>query len=593
MGRRNKGRGCSKKKRGGKSKSKQSTPKNNNDGASDSSSVIVRGEKRPDEWRFNVGDRVDCRLNSEFEEDWGSGTIIMRNWEIELEEELTIVPYRIRLDNGTTIYAPVDVDGCIKRSSTPAVNVKSYKLGSRVECLRDGEWTLGTVTQSNPYWLDDDPVESGPYHIQYDCEPIGIPELFWGPADGIKSSKVEQIMVNEELRFSIGDRVECLVGRNPDLWLPGTVTKTNYADRSQFGDDFVAPYQIRLDKGGLIYAPVDDDITIKEYNKPAPSCWICYDDQQFEDNEIVRECACRGEANGYVHTHCLAQLAITKAGNKHLDIDDENPLIRCITCKQEFKTNSASFSALARRCMSEFGDNKNVGKPWYGVATCMFFQSMIGESGSYEEDGKRYDMAEKTLLNRSHLITQAINLGSPNTPHLMLDLSRLYDVLAFIHEEKGELENMKGALDGSLHLIKALEDGFHSRRKINILSSLAKHACLVGNTSAAVERYEECISLTRSHAKKNDVLLATLLLKSGNLDLELGNTERGIEQITESVDIMTTIYGSDHDVVSKLGGSLDMIREGKLETIPKALLVWIAFPRVLRATTSNHIDDES
>ena len=94
----------------------------------------------------------------------------------------------------------------------------------------------------------------------------------------------------------------------------------------------------------------------------------------------------------------------------------------------------------------------------------------------------------------------------------------------------------------------------------------------MGDTSAAVERYEECISLTRSHAKKNDVLLATLLLKSGNLELELGNTERGIEQMSESVDIMKVVYGRDHIKVVQFAECLDAIQKGLLEKIPKAVL---------------------
>jgi len=227
--------------------------------------------------------------------------------------------------------------------------------------------------------------------------------------------------------------------------------------------------------------------------------------------------------------------------------------------------------------MREHGDK--IGNPWYGTATSMFIQLLIMESRSYEEDSGRYDFAEKMLLNRCDAIIQGINLGGPTTPHLMLDLSRLYEVLALVHEEKGELDKMKQTLDQSLRLIVSLENGAPSRRKIKILSSLAKHACLVGDTNDAVKHYEKCISIMRGQAKENDILLATLLLKSGNLELELGNTERGIEQISESVDTMTTVYGCDDELVSKLGSSFDKICEGDLRSIPKSLLVRVDFPR--------------
>jgi len=574
MGRRNKGRGSNKKKRGGKSKQQSHEHNNNNneEGASDTIVPQAFEEELPDELRFNVGDRVDCHMG---DDTWASGTIIMTNWENDMGD---IFPYRIRLDNGMITYAPVDMDDCIKRSSTHAVDVNVFKVGSRVECLRNGIWSIGTVTNRHQSWLEDDPVGSAPYYIRFDSQP-GISAFFLGPASGIKSSKAEQMM-DAELRFGVGDRVECSVGddrQNVRKWLPGTIIKTHYKEPT-FGDGFVAPYQIRLDIGRLIYAPADEDSTIRKIDSPAPACWICYDDEQTEHNKIVRECACRGEENGYVHLGCLAKLAIAKAGNKYQEgIDDENPFNRCITCKQEFRTDSESFSALAKRCMGEYGDK--MGNPWYGTATSMIIRLMIMESRSYEEDSGRYDFAEKMLLNRCDAIIQCINLGGPNTPHLMLDLSRLYDVLAIVHEEKGELDKMKETLDRSLRLIVSLENGTPSRRKIKILSSLAKHACLVGDTIVAVKHYEKCISIMRGQAKENDILLATLLLKSGNLELELGNTERGIEQISESVDTMTTVYGCDDELVSKLGSSFDKICEGDLRSIPKALLVRVDFPR--------------
>ena len=80
------------------------------------------------------------------------------------------------------------------------------------------------------------------------------------------------------------------------------------------------------------------------------------------------------------------------------------------------------------------------------------------------------------------------------------------------------------------------------------------------------------VSLTRGQAKENDMLLATLLLKSGNLELEIGNTERGVEQISESVDIMTVVFGRDNRKVVQFAECLDAIQKGLLEKIPKALI---------------------
>jgi len=174
------------------------------------------------------------------------------------------------------------------------------------------------------------------------------------------------------------------------------------------------------------------------------------------------------------------------------------------------------------------------------------------------------------FVNR--LNDKSVQLSYREAFQLMLDHARLMYDVSFVYEEKGELDTMKKVLDKSLSLIKKLEKGTPSRRKVNILSSLATHAHLVGDLNVAMERYEECISLTRGQAKENDILLATLLLKSGNLELELGNTERGIEQITESVDIMKVVYGRNHIKVVQFAECLDTIQKGRLEKIPKKLM---------------------
>lgn len=59
------------------------------------------------------------------------------------------------------------------------------------------------------------------------------------------------------LRFDVGDRVKC----NADGWQVGTIVKLLY--RTGIPSLPVAPYQIQLDDGPLIYAPEDDDRVIQ------------------------------------------------------------------------------------------------------------------------------------------------------------------------------------------------------------------------------------------------------------------------------------------------------------------------------------------
>lgn len=60
-------------------------------------------------------------------------------------------------------------------------------------------------------------------------------------------------------RFTIGQRVKCLTS---DGWAPGEVKQIWYRE-SSWRNQPSAPYQIILDDGTLIYAPLDDDRVIK------------------------------------------------------------------------------------------------------------------------------------------------------------------------------------------------------------------------------------------------------------------------------------------------------------------------------------------
>lgn len=75
------------------------------------------------------------------------------------------------------------------------------------------------------------------------------------------------------LRFSLGDRVECLHNdndaSNADPWLPGTIMALFYHEE-KFGPDMCAPYQIWMDSGNRIFAPRDDPSIIRATAKVRP-----------------------------------------------------------------------------------------------------------------------------------------------------------------------------------------------------------------------------------------------------------------------------------------------------------------------------------
>ena len=65
--------------------------------------------------RFNVGDRVECRIGPDPITGWAAGSIVQlwyreRNW-----PDNSWAPYKIRLDDGKNIFAPGDVDQIIRQ----------------------------------------------------------------------------------------------------------------------------------------------------------------------------------------------------------------------------------------------------------------------------------------------------------------------------------------------------------------------------------------------------------------------------------------------------------------------------------------------
>jgi len=64
-------------------------------------------------------------------------------------------------------------------------------------------------------------------------------------------------------RFAVGAAVEAFTGDGDfDGWSRGTVVGINYREDG-WSPDEVAPYQIKLDNGVLIFAPMDDDRVVR------------------------------------------------------------------------------------------------------------------------------------------------------------------------------------------------------------------------------------------------------------------------------------------------------------------------------------------
>lgn len=94
---------------------------------------------------------------------------------------------------------------------------------------------------------------------------------------GEPASKKAREAGTEHLRFDMGARVACNTGD----WSPGIVVKHNYREPN-WPAGKIAPYQIQLDDGRLIFAPVDDDRVIRLHDGAPPP-----DTSEVPDSEKI------------------------------------------------------------------------------------------------------------------------------------------------------------------------------------------------------------------------------------------------------------------------------------------------------------------
>ena len=101
------------------------------------------------------------------------------------------------------------------------------------------------------------------------------------------------------------------------------------------------------------------DISSRKQPGPPPStasCYICFEDgADSEEQPLLRNCACRGEA-GWAHVACLAKFADSKMGYHNQEYSDNlGPIWQnCILCKTPYVQNMGL--AMAEACVKRYED---------------------------------------------------------------------------------------------------------------------------------------------------------------------------------------------------------------------------------------------
>ena len=164
----------------------------------------------------------------------------------------------------------------------------------------------------------------------------------------------------------------------------------------------------------------------------------------------------------------------------------------------------------------------------------------------------------------------AIEDDGNNNNNVSLDNERFYLSgfllsLADVHEAKGEYAEMKDALDESLRLIDEMaEDGERSRRRLHVLEKLALNATLTKNQKANITYLEEAIALGQQISDQESYRLGTLLYDCGRLNAagKRQQRERGIEQMSKGVEILSRVCGRQDSRVVEARETLEAAMKG-------------------------------
>lgn len=311
-------------------------------------------------------------------------------------------------------------------------------------------------------------------------------------------------------------------------------------------NDAVDPYRIQVDEGGTLYAPLDHDCCIRASETKSPACWICFDDEMSSTNPIVRECACRGIDNGFVHVGCLVRLAKTKAEVSNRQEPNETHTFawtRCITCKREFERGKLCSRALTKACREEYRDEE-VGSVFYELSNRMLTEQCIHD--------KDYPRAKIILNVQIAQVKKKVNEGGHDFETLMEQivdrLLQLSYVLSYLDDDDG----VESTLIEGLQLLPELEESASVSKEIMLMSALSKHREHMGKIESAFacmyDAYHSMLgNLTEEYLRVSaPESLAQMKIEMGRLYIICNALDEGKELVDEAIDIMNSVFGEDH-----------------------------------------------
>jgi len=215
----------------------------------------------------------------------------------------------------------------------------------------------------------------------------------------------DQSTTTKPLRFALGTRVEC----NTGAWTAGTVVQIHYSE-AHWPKGRIVPYQIRLDDGRLIFAPMDDNRVIREGLKQTTP----HEDEDEEDEEETpkeeedkEDCPICCDALPKLDSHFTRLICCGKGVHKKCNADLETNT--SMTLKQK------NTCIMCRAKQVQFGSKEDIERlrGWVkkGKAWAMgFLADRYREGVGVKQSSKKFVELLEMAAKRGHARSQ-YNLG--------------------------------------------------------------------------------------------------------------------------------------------------------------------------------------
>jgi len=383
---------------------------------------------------------------------------------------------------------------------------------------------------------------------------------------------------------------------------------------TDFEEGYSVPYQVRLDRGDYIYAPIDDDDCIRRTAAlPLPLRFGVGDrvkaavDSGWQPGVISRiRYRDRDFHNGKRTVPYQIKLDIDN-DMVYAPIDNDDFVMRHPSVQLRFKvgdrvdflehTKEAEWSTGTVTAVSTICTGRTVpykiqpdnqldeifihadSNDWIKKSTSPHIcrgelNGMIHVMSKTLIFNEEYEAAEEMLQERIGVLRSKIKSKedwgdfeddsgqASDVSYLKVDLSNFLVHLSEVYQAQAKLDEMKEVLDEALDLIEdSTDDNFKKHRLLNVASKLAIHAGLSSDKHSALDYLEESIVLAEDTTMGWDNFrLGLMLTQAGKLNIACDNKERGLDQMEEGIDMLARLYGDDNKHVKRATEDLKELR---------------------------------